>query len=89
MIERFKLFAESLRRQYPSSEPHLAVLSLGTAVLDLRVGSRVYVVGYYPSLSRLAVFGPDGHTPFKSFDEAEFWLRGLLRSQNSEHPFQT
>ncbi len=86
MTERFKQYAESLRREFPSSEPHLAVLSLGTVILDLRIGSRVYVFGHYPDLSRLAVFGPDGQKIFTRFDEAASWLLSLLKETSPQQP---
>jgi len=81
VVKKFKVFAERLRREYPLSQPHLAVLSGGTAVLDLQIASRTYVFGYYPDLSRIAVFGPDGDTSFKTFEEAESWLRRLLEKE--------
>jgi hypothetical protein len=81
VIEKFQVFAERLRCEYPPSQPHLAVLSGGAVVMDLQIGSDTYVFGYYPDLSRFVVFGPDGDTSFKSFEEAECWLRRLLEKE--------
>ena len=78
MIEKFQVFAERLRCEYPPSQPRLAVLSGGAVVMDLQIGPDTFVFGYYPDLSRIAVFGPEGDTSFRNFDEAEVWLRRLL-----------
>ena len=78
VIEKFQVFAERLRCEYPPSQPRLAVLSGGAVVMDLQIGPDTYVFGYYPDLLRIAVFGPEGDTSFRNFDEAEVWLRRLL-----------
>ena len=81
MVEKFQVLTERLRCEYPPSQPHLAVLSGGAVVLDLQIRSDTYVFGYYPDLSRIAVFGPEGDKSFKSFEEAEAWLRRRLEKE--------
>ena len=81
VVEKFEVLAQRLRCEYPLSQPHLAVLSGGTAVLNLQIASHTYIFGYYPDSSRIAVFGPDGDTSFKTFEEAESWLRRVLEKE--------
>jgi hypothetical protein len=86
MIQRAQELMDHLRQDFPDSVPQLKTFSSGGFMLYARVAGEEWVLEYMPSLRAFGVskvskaaFAWEGfENGFKTFEEAESFLRGLF-----------
>jgi hypothetical protein len=90
MLRQFEQLCEQIKRDYPSSSPKLTSFPSGASMLDVKIGSKAYVMGYFPSIGSYgvsnvdkAIFGWEGFDyPFENFEKAKEFLISLLNKNS-------
>jgi hypothetical protein len=87
MLTQIQELGEELRRDFPSSNPKFTPFPSGAAMLDVKIGSEIYVMEYLPSMKSVgiskmsgATFGWEGfERSFDDFNGAREFLLALLK----------